>query len=85
MKYPALGSIFIGSGPTSTTRKMQLRTTGATSGRPRRLASANNETLSPTEDVPEEKLGISLDICGAQIQLPTARKPPTKDRMRVRT
>src|SRR6185369_3942449 len=63
MKYPALGSIFSASGPTSTTRKMQLRTTGATSGRPRRLASANNETLGPTET----KLDIALDIFGAQI------------------
>src|SRR6266850_5920560 len=80
MKYPALGSIFIASGPTSTTRKMQLRTTGATSGRPRRLASANNETLGPTET----KLDIALDIFGAQIHPPIARKPPTKARMRVR-
>jgi hypothetical protein len=63
---------------------MQLRTTGATSGRPRRLASANYEPPDPAEDVPEEKLGISLDICGAQIQPPTTRKPPTKARMRVR-
>src|SRR6187397_2097052 len=65
MKYPALGSIFDASGPTSTTRKMQVRTTGATSGRPRRLASANHEPPDPAEDVAEEKLGISLDICGA--------------------
>src|SRR6185436_20399085 len=85
MKYPALGSIFSASGPTSTTRKMQVRTTGATSGRPRRLASANHEPPDPAEDVADEKLGISLDICGAQIQAPTARKPPTKARMRVKT
>jgi hypothetical protein len=80
MKYPALGSIFAASGPTSTTRKMQLRTTGATSGRPRRLASANNETLGPTET----KLDIALDIFGAQIHPPTTRNPPAKARMRVR-
>jgi hypothetical protein len=57
---------------------MHVRTIGATSGRPRRLASANHEPPDPTEEVPEEKLGISLDICGAQIQAPTATKPPTK-------
>src|SRR5215212_6122508 len=66
MKYAALGCIFSASGPRSTALKMQLRTTGATFGRPRRLASANHEPPDPAEDVPEEKLGISLDICGPQ-------------------
>src|SRR5262245_20300780 len=68
MKYAALGSIFA-SWPRSTMRKMQLRTTGAVSGRPRRLASANQEPPELTEELdeelPDEKPGISFQSCGA--------------------
>src|SRR5436305_6145871 len=62
MKYAALGCIFAASGPTSTTLKIQLRTTGAVSGRPIRFGSANSETLGPLEN----GLCIRFDICGAQ-------------------
>src|SRR6266446_5994980 len=75
-RYAALGSIFI-SRPTSNTRKIQFRITGAVSARPRR-ASANHEPPNPSEETAEERPGIKLDICGAQIHPPTTRKPPRK-------
>src|SRR3954467_9258062 len=79
MKYPALGSILFASAPISRTRKMQDRTTGATSGRPMRLELANNETLGPVQTKPD----IAFDIFGPQIHPPTTRKPPAKANTRV--
>src|SRR5258705_4857421 len=67
MRYAALGSIF-SSRPTSNTRKIQFRITGAVSAPPRR-ASANHEPTS--EETAEERPGIQLDICGGQIHPPT--------------
>src|SRR4029078_1581902 len=65
MKYAALGSNFLASRPRSNTRKIQLRTPGAVSGRPRRLASANHEPPDPAEETPEEKSGSRLEVVDA--------------------
>ena len=47
MKYAALGSIFLMSRPELNKRKIQVRTTGAVSGRPRRLAVGEPPTTGP--------------------------------------
>ena len=82
MKYAALGST-LASAPRSITFMIQLRTTGAVSGRPMRLVSANNETLGPPENRTRHRYFRRPDPPADHEEPPT--KAITGTRMRLKT